>query len=261
MRSVLNVCEIVKICPRSPIVSIKPVFRYRTPKSDRLLVSIYHVLPWINPMSLRRPDPTSIARVKAMLFVACLLPLALLIWRGFTGGVTANPIEFITHTLGWWTLGFLLVTLSVTPLRRLLDVPWLLRLRRMLGLYAFFYASLHFLTWLVVDQFFDWQDIVKDIIKRPYITVGFTAFVLLLPLAATSTNAMVRRLGAARWQLLHRLVYVIATLGVVHFWWLVKKDIREPVVFAIVLAVLLGARLIYSRRKRGVAASTRPREA
>jgi sulfoxide reductase heme-binding subunit YedZ len=189
------------------------------------------------------------------------MPLGLLIWRGFTGGVTANPIEFITHTLGWWTLAFLLVTLSVTPLRRLLDMPWLLRLRRMLGLYAFFYASLHFLTWLVIDQFFDWQDIVKDIIKRPYITVGFTAFVLLLPLAATSTNAMVRRLGAARWQLLHRLVYVIATLGVVHFWWLVKKDIREPAVFAIVLTILLGVRLIYAKRKSGVAANPRPGEA
>jgi len=212
-------------------------------------------------MSFRRPDPTSIARVKATLFVACLMPLGLLIWRGFTGGVTANPIEFITHTLGWWTLAFLLVTLSVTPLRRLLDMPWLLRLRRMLGLYAFFYASLHFLTWLVIDQFFDWQDIVEDIIKRPYITVGFTAFVLLLPLAATSTNAMVRRLGAARWQLLHRLVYVIATLGVVHFWWLVKKDIREPVVFAIVLTILLGVRLIYAKRKSGVAANPRPGEA
>jgi sulfoxide reductase heme-binding subunit YedZ len=203
-------------------------------------------------MSLRRPDQVSIARIKATLFVVCLMPLALLIWRGFTGGVTANPIEFITHTLGWWALAFLLVTLSVTPLRRLLDMPWLLRLRRMLGLYAFFYAALHFLTWLVIDQFFDWQDIVKDIIKRPYITVGFTAFVLLLPLAATSTNAMVRRLGAARWQLLHRLVYVIATLGVVHFWWLVKKDIREPAVFAVVLAVLLGVRLVYAKRKRNL---------
>jgi sulfoxide reductase heme-binding subunit YedZ len=200
-------------------------------------------------------------RVKTTLFVVCLMPLGLLIWRGFTGGVTANPIEFITHTLGWWTLALLLVTLSVTPLRRLLDMPWLLRLRRMLGLYAFFYASLHFLTWLVIDQFFDWQAIVKDIIKRPYITVGFSAFVFLLPLAATSTNAMVRRLGAARWQLLHRLVYVIATLGVVHFWWLVKSDIREPVVFAIVLTILLGVRLIYAKRKSGVAAHPRPGEA
>lgn len=212
-------------------------------------------------MSFRRPDPTSMTRVKTTLFVVCLMPLGLLIWRGFTGGVTANPIEFITHTLGWWTLALLLVTLSVTPLRRLLDMPWLLRLRRMLGLYAFFYASLHFLTWLVIDQFFDWQAIVKDIIKRPYITVGFSAFVFLLPLAATSTNAMVRRLGAARWQLLHRLVYVIATLGVVHFWWLVKSDIREPVVFAIVLTILLGVRLIYAKRKSGVAAHPRPGEA
>jgi sulfoxide reductase heme-binding subunit YedZ len=213
-------------------------------------------------MSFRRPDQTSIARIKIALFVVCLMPLALLIWRGFTGGVTANPIEFITHTLGWWALALLLVTLSVTPLRRLLDMPWLLRLRRMLGLYAFFYVSLHFLTWLVVDQFFDWQDIVKDIIKRPYITVGFSAFVLLIPLAATSTNAMARRLGAARWQLLHRLVYVIATLGVVHFWWLVKKDIREPALFASVLAILLGVRLIHARRrKHGVAASPQPREA
>ncbi len=212
-------------------------------------------------MSLRRPDPATIIRIKAALFVVCLMPLGLLIWRGFTGNVTANPIEFITHTLGWWTLGFLLVTLSVTPLRRMLDMPWLLRLRRMLGLYAFFYASLHFLTWLVIDQFFDWNDIVKDIIKRPYITVGFTAFVFLIPLAATSTNAMVRRLGAARWQLLHRLVYVIATLGVVHFWWLVKKDIREPAAFALVLAVLLGVRLITAWRKRSVATAARPREA
>jgi sulfoxide reductase heme-binding subunit YedZ len=213
-------------------------------------------------MSFRRPDQTSIARIKIALFVVCLMPLALLIWRGFTGGVTANPIEFITHTLGWWALGMLLITLSVTPLRRLLDMPWLLRFRRMLGLYAFFYVSLHFLTWLVVDQFFDWQDIVKDIIKRPYITAGFSAFVLLIPLAATSTNAMARRLGAARWQLLHRLVYVIATLGVVHFWWLVKKDIREPALFASVLAILLGVRLIHARRrKHGVAASPQPREA
>ncbi len=212
-------------------------------------------------MSFKRPDQTSIARIKATLFVVCLMPFALLIWRGFTGGLTANPIEFITHSLGWWALALLLVTLSVTPLRRLLDMPWLLRLRRMLGLYAFFYASLHFLTWLVVDQFFDWQEIVKDIVKRPYITVGFSAFVLLIPLAATSTNAMVRRLGAARWQLLHRLVYVIATLGVVHFWWLVKKDISEPALFAAVLAILLGVRLIFAKRKRAVATSARPHQA
>ena len=199
----------------------------------------------------RRLDAAWIVRIKAVTFVFCLAPLGLLIWRGFNDGLTANPIEFITHTTGWWTLAFLMITLSVTPVRKVLDIPWLLRLRRMLGLYAFFYATLHFLTWLVVDQFFDWGAIVKDIIKRPYITVGFTAFLLLLPLAATSTNAMVRRLGAVRWQALHRLVYAIAVLGVVHFWWLVKKDIREPVAFAVVLAVLLGARLVMVWRKRG----------
>ncbi len=202
----------------------------------------------------RKLEEATIARLKAATFVVCLAPLGLLIWRGFTGGLTANPIEFITHTTGWWTLAFLMITLGVTPLRRLLDMPWLLRLRRMLGLYVFFYASLHFLTWLVVDQFFDWQAIVKDIAKRPYITVGFSAFLLLLPLAATSTNAMVRRLGAARWQSLHRLVYVIAILGVVHFWWLVKKDIREPALFAMILTVLLGARLVVMWRKRALPA-------
>ncbi len=202
----------------------------------------------------RKLEAATIARVKAATFVVCLAPLGLLIWRGFTGGLTANPIEFITHTTGWWTLAFLMITLAVTPLRRLLDMPWLLRLRRMLGLYVFFYASLHFLTWLVVDQFFDWQAIVKDIAKRPYITVGFSAFLLLLPLAATSTNAMVRRLGAARWQSLHRLVYVIAILGVVHFWWLVKKDIREPALFATILTVLLGTRLVVMWRKRALPA-------
>ncbi|UCH50054.1 MAG: sulfoxide reductase heme-binding subunit YedZ [Betaproteobacteria bacterium] len=203
-------------------------------------------------MLARQLDAASVARLKSALFVVCLMPLGLLVWRGFTGGLTANPIEFITHTTGWWTLSFLMITLAVTPLRRLLDMPWLLRLRRMLGLYAFFYASLHFLTWLVVDQFFDWEAIIKDIAKRPYITVGFAAFSLLLPLAATSTNAMVRRLGAARWQSLHRLIYVIAVLGVVHFWWLVKKDIREPAVFALILAVLLGARIVILWRKRAL---------
>jgi len=206
-------------------------------------------------MARRQPDRTTVARIKAAVFVACLMPFGLLIWRAFMGGLTANPIEFITHSLGWWALTFVLITLAVTPLRRLLDMAWLLRLRRMLGLYAFFYAMLHFLTWLVVDQFFDWQAIVKDIVKRPYITVGFTAIVFLVPLAVTSTNAMVRRLGAERWQMLHRLVYVIATLGVVHFWWLVKRDITEPAVFAIVLAVLLGARVVYAWHKRGVTAN------
>ncbi|HUU73827.1 MAG TPA: protein-methionine-sulfoxide reductase heme-binding subunit MsrQ [Burkholderiales bacterium] len=211
-------------------------------------------------MSLRHPDKAWINRTKAVVFLAGLMPLGLLIWRGFSGGLTANPIEFVTHTTGWWALTFLMITLAVTPVRRLLDIPWLLRLRRMLGLYAFFYASLHFLTWLVVDQFFDWDAIVKDIIKRPYITIGFSAFVLMLPLAATSTNAMVRRLGAARWQTLHRAVYFIAILGAAHFWWLVKKDITEPLIFAAVLAVLLAARLVFVWRKRGLRASTQAQQ-
>jgi sulfoxide reductase heme-binding subunit YedZ len=187
--------------------------------------------------------------VKAGTFAVCLIPLALLIWRGFAGRLGANPIEFITRSTGWWTLALLLVTLTVTPLRRLTNLNWLLRLRRMLGLFAFFYATLHFTTYIWLDQFFDPAAILKDIAKRPFITVGFAAFVLLIPLAATSTNAMVKRLGAKRWQLLHRLVYLIGVLGVVHFWWLVKKDIREPVLFGVLLAILLGARVLWRARK------------
>lgn len=223
---------------------IAPGFCLRNSTTVRLLTTAGSL------MFPRHVDAVRVARVKAVLFVVCLMPLALLVWRGFSNRLTANPIEFITHTTGWWTLTFLLITLAVTPLRRWLEMPWLLRLRRMLGLFAFFYASLHFLTWLVVDQFFDWEAILKDIAKRPYITVGFTAFMLLLPLAATSTNAMVRRLGAARWQALHRLVYLIAVLGVIHFWWLVKKDVREPVLFTVAVALLLGIRLLYLKRKR-----------
>ena len=207
---------------------------------------------WVKLMSLRHLDKSSLAWLKAAVFLVCLAPLSLLVWRGFTGGLTANPIEFVTHTTGWWALTFLMITLSVTPVRRWLDLPWLLRFRRMLGLFAFFYASLHFLTWLVVDQFFDWDAIVKDIVKRPYITVGFTAFVLLLPLALTSTNAMVRRLGPTRWQALHRAVYLIAVLGVVHFWWLVKKDITEPLVFATLLVILLASRAVFFWRRRAL---------
>ncbi len=198
---------------------------------------------------------TQLKWIKAATFVACLAPLALLVWRGLHHGLGANPIEYITRSTGWWTLAFLLITLTVTPLRRLTNLNWLLRLRRMLGLYAFFYASLHFTTYFWLDQFFDFPAILKDIAKRPFITVGFTAFVLLVPLAATSTNTMVKRLGAQRWQRLHRLVYVIATLGVVHFWWLVKKDVTEPVTFAVLLAVLLGARLAWRARRPSVAAA------
>ena len=181
---------------------------------------------------------------KGLVFLAALIPFVKLAWLGWNDGLGANPIEKITRTTGYWTLTFLMITLTATPLRTLSGWNWPVRWRRMLGLFAFFYACLHFLTYLVLDQFFDWPAIVKDIAKRPYITVGFPAFVMLIPLAVTSTSNMVRRLGGKRWKMLHRLVYVIAIAGVVHFWWLVKKDITEPVQFAAVLAVLLGFRFI-----------------
>jgi len=180
---------------------------------------------------------------KALLFLACLIPLGRLIWLAFRDGLGANPIEFITRSTGTWTLVFLLITLSVTPLRHLTGRNALIRYRRMLGLFAFFYACLHFTTYIWLDQFFEWPAIVKDVIKRPFITMGFAAFVLLIPLAATSTQAMQRRLKR-RWQQLHRLVYLIATCGVLHYWWLVKKDVTEPAWYALALALLLGFRLV-----------------
>jgi len=183
---------------------------------------------------------------KCWLFAVCLLPLARLFVLGFGGGLGANPIEFVTHSTGTWTLVGLLVTLSVTPLRRLTGRTDLIRYRRMLGLFAFFYAALHFMTYLWLDQFFDFAGIAKDIVKRPFITVGFAAFVLLMPLAATSTRSMMRRLGR-RWQQLHRLVYLIALLGVIHYLWLVKKDLTQPLIFGAVLVLLLVMRLPWSR--------------
>ncbi len=184
-------------------------------------------------------------QLKVLCFLLALSPLERLVYGAFTDGLGANPVEFITRSLGTWGLTFLLITLSVTPLRRLTDWNWLLRLRRMLGLFAFFYVGLHFLSYVWWDQFLDWQGIWKDVIKRPFITAGFTAFLLLIPLAVTSTNRMVKRLGARRWQLLHRLVYVIAILAVLHYWWLVKRDITQPLVYAVILATLLGFRLVY----------------
>jgi len=183
---------------------------------------------------------------KCWLFAVCLLPLARLFVLGSGGGLGANPIEFITHSTGTWTLVGLLVPLSVTPLRRLTGRADLIRYRRMLGLFAFFYAILHFMTYLWLDQFFDFASIAKDIVKRPFITVGFAAFVLLIPLAVTSTRVMMRRLGR-RWQPLHRLVYLIALLGVIHYVWLVKKDLTQPLMFGAVLVLLLAMRLPWSR--------------
>lgn len=198
------------------------------------------------------PNPV-VARIKAALFIACLYPLARLTVLGLTHGLGANPIEVITHTTGDWILILLCLTLSVTPLRKLSGWHWLARLRRTLGLFAFFYATLHFLTYIWLDQFFDPVEIAKDVLKRPFITVGFTCFLLLIPLAATSTDNMVRRLGGKSWQALHRFVYFIAVGGVVHFWWLVKKDITQPEIYAFVLALLLGYRLaVYLRKNNGV---------
>lgn len=191
-----------------------------------------------------------VARVKAVAFALCLLPAALLAWNAWNDALGANPIEAVTRNLGDWALRLLLITLTVTPLRRLTGLHWLTRLRRMLGLFTFFYAVLHFNSYLVLDQFFDWPEIARDILKRPFITVGFATFVLLVPLAATSTNAMVRRLGGRRWQALHRSVYAIAILAVLHFWWMVKQDVTQPLIYSAVLAVLLGARALWREQER-----------
>lgn len=181
--------------------------------------------------------------IKPLVFVVALLPLVLLMVNASLEQLGANPAEKILHETGIWALRFLLLTLLITPLRRLTGWHDLLRLRRMLGLYSFFYACLHFLSWLLFDHVFAgtlaWQPIVSDIIKRPYITVGFFAFVLLLPLAITSNAYMMRYLGGRAWQRLHRAVYLIAIAAVIHFWWLVKLDISEPVIYAVILAILL----------------------
>ncbi len=189
--------------------------------------------------------------LKALVFAACLAPLARLIVLGYFDRLGANPIEFITRSTGTWVLVFLLITLTITPLRRITGWQWLVKLRRMLGLFAFFYACLHFTTYIWLDQFFDVQEIIKDVIKRPFITIGFASFILLIPLAITSTNAMVRRLGGKRWQALHRLVYVTAVGGVIHYWWLVKKDLTQPIIYAILLSLLLGYRIILYLNKTG----------
>lgn len=205
----------------------------------------------------RAPSAARIATFKAILFAACLVPFALYVHRWFGDDLGANPIEAITRASGDWTLRFLLITLAVTPLRRLTGVNWLLRFRRMLGLFAFFYACLHFTTYIWLDQFFDLHAIARDVMKRPFITVGFSAFVLLVPLAATSTNYAIRRLGGRRWQALHRSVYAIGILAVVHYWWLVKADILEPLIYGLILAALLGLRGWWREleRRRQVAAS------
>ncbi len=189
--------------------------------------------------------------LKAVVFALALAPLARLAIGAFLfpEWLGANPAEYITRATGDWTLRFVLITLAVTPLRKITGWGWLLRLRRMLGLYAFFYAMVHLSSYVSFDHVFEAGEIIKDIIKRPFITVGFATLLLMLPLAVTSTNAMVRRLGARRWIALHRLIYIIGPLGVLHFWWMVKKDLTEPVIYALVLALLLGYRLVMRLRE------------
>lgn len=194
------------------------------------------------------PRRSSLRAVRLAVFALCLLPVAWLLFDAATGGLGANPVEAITHRTGWWALTLLMATLAITPARRVTDWNDLIRFRRMVGLFAFFYATLHVLVYFGLDQLFAFDYLLEDIADRPYITVGFTAWLLLIPLAITSTRGWVRRLGR-RWRTLHRLVYVSAALGVVHFLWLVKADTREPLIFAGVLAVLLGARLVPRSRK------------
>ncbi len=180
---------------------------------------------------------------KAVVFLLCLAPLASLLWRFQNDQLGANPIEFITRATGDWTLRFLVIGLAITPLRKVLGQPWLIKYRRMIGLYAFFYACLHFITYIWLDKFFDWEDAWRDVMKRPFITVGFLSFVLMIPLALTSTAGGLGRLGGKRWARRHRRVYISAIAGVVHYWWLVKSDIRDPLLYAVLTGILLAYRV------------------
>jgi len=190
--------------------------------------------------------------LKIPVFLVCLTPALWLAWRFWHEDLTLNPLEYITHFTGDWTIRFLALVLAVTPLRRLLGVPALIKYRRMVGLFAFFYGALHFLTYLWLDKLFDLSQIWKDTAKRPFITAGFAAFVLMAPLAITSTAGWIRRLGGKRWRQLHRLVYVSALAGVVHYYWLVKSDVRLPLLYGAIVGVLLlyrvGAAVVGNRR-------------
>ncbi len=180
---------------------------------------------------------------KIAFFLAALIPLARLVWKALHDGLGANPIEVITHSTGDWTLIFILITLSITPLRKITRQYWLIGVRRMIGLFAFFYGTLHFLTYIWLDKFFDVHEMLKDIAKRRFITVGFSAFVLLLPLAVTSTKGWIRRLGGKNWRRLHRLIYLTGILAVVHYAWLVKADLSKPIEYGAVLGILLAYRV------------------
>jgi len=188
---------------------------------------------------------------KIALFVACLAPFARLLWRYHTDDLTPNPIEFITHFTGDWAIRFVVATLAITPVRKLLRLPDLIRFRRMLGLFAFFYASLHFATWFALDKGFDMHEILGDFTKRRFIIAGLVAYLCMAPLAITSTKGWIRRLGGRRWQLLHRLVYVTGVAAVIHYYWLVKSDVRLPLLYGSLVAILLayrGAVALWPRR-------------
>lgn len=194
-------------------------------------------------MSSKRFDTVRFV-VKPVVFLLCLSPLGLLIYNFFTDNLSANPISDITNETGIWTLRFLVITLSITPLRKLTRWSPLQRFRRMVGLFAFLYVCLHFSTYIYLDKFFDWQEMLKDIGKRPFITVGFTALILLTPLAMTSFDSVMRWMGGKRWRVLHRIVYVCAILGVIHYLWLVKADKQRPVIYGIIVILLLGYRVL-----------------
>jgi sulfoxide reductase heme-binding subunit YedZ len=214
---------------------------------------------------LKIPDRIVRWVFKPVVFVASLGPFGWLVWAALTGNLSANPLSDLTNETGVWTLRFICITLAITPLRRLTGWNAVIRFRRMTGLFAFFYGTLHFLTYVIADRFagLDFPDgmlawstarnlvasVVDDIYKRPFITVGFSAWMTMLPLAVTSTAGMIRRLGGRRWNLLHRLIYLTATLGVLHYWWLVKADIRRPLTYGAVVGVLLGARILWARRR------------
>jgi methionine sulfoxide reductase heme-binding subunit len=182
--------------------------------------------------------------LKPVVFLACLTPLAGLVWRAFHDGLGANPIETVTHSTGDCTLTFLLITLSITPLRKLTRQFWLINFRRMLGLFAFFYGTVHLMIWAYADKRFEIHDMLADVVKRRFITAGMAAFALMIPLALTSTKWSIRKLGGKRWQLLHRLIYFSAAAGVIHYIWLVKADLKKPLEYATVLTALLLYRLV-----------------
>ena len=196
---------------------------------------------------------------KVVVFALSLAPFLWIGWRTYRGELTANPVEFYQHETGDWTLRFLVFALCITPFRKLFNLPELIRFRRMLGLFAFFYVCLHFLTYLGPDQSFSLSGMLKDVAKRPFVTVGFAAFVLLIPLAITSTAGWIRRLGGKRWQMLHRAVYASAVLGVIHYYWLVKSDVRKPLFYGALVAILLAWRIwLWASKKKAPATVAQP---